>query len=136
MKVVIPLFGKWVSPRFGFSPEMLLLTIEDGKIISQKRFSTAGFPLSWWLAQFSTLKVDTVICGGIDGFCCRQLERLGIYLISDVAGDATDVIDLFLKGKLRSGWKACRGRGKRFRMGKGGFCGPPLMFNGDEEKEE
>jgi len=124
MKVAIPLFGNWISPRFGFSPEMWILTIEKGKVVSQERISMAGLALPQWFNQLSSRGVDSIICGGIDGFCHRQLENLGISVIPEIAGEANEALSLFLNGKLQPGFQAY-GRGDRERKGR--FFGPPWM---------
>ena len=126
MKVAIPLFGNWISPRFGFSPEMWILTIEKGEVVSQERISMDGLALPQWFNRLSSLGVDTVICGGIDGFCHRQLENLGISVIPEIAGEANEALSLFLNGKLQPGFRAYK-RGGRERKRKGMFFRPPWM---------
>jgi len=134
VKVAIPLFDNWISPRFGFSPEMLIVTIEDGKVISQKTISMAGLALPQWFDQFASLEIDTLICGGIDGFCHHQLKSLGISVIPEIAGEASEALTLFLNGKLEPGLRMCRGRGRGLRGGKGEFFGPPWAMN-DKKNE-
>ncbi len=134
MTVAIPLFGVWISPRFGFSPEMWILTIEDGEVLSRKTISMAGLALSQWFNQLASLGVDTLICGGIDGFCHRQLEDLGISVIPEIAGEASDALSLFLDGNLQPGVRLCRRKRMGFKDKKGRFFGPPWMMD-DKEKE-
>ena len=134
MNVAIPLFGNWISPRFGFSKEMWILTIEDGKVISQKTISMAGLALPRWFDQLASLEIDTLICGGIDGFCHNQLKSLGISVIPEIAGEASEALTLFLNGKLEPGFRMSRGRGRGLRGGKGEFFGPPWAMN-DKKNE-
>jgi len=133
MRVAIPLFGVWISPRFGFSPEMWILTIENREVVSHKTISMAGLALSQWFNQLSSLGVDTLICGGIDGFCHRQLEDLGISIISEIAGEANDALNLFLNGKLQPGFRLCGRKRRGFKRNQDGFFGPPWMM-GDKNK--
>ena len=133
MKVAIPLFDNWISPRFGFSPEMLIVTIEDGKVISQKTISMAGLALPQWFDQFASLEIDTLICGGIDGFCHHQLKSLGISVIPEIAGEASEALTLFLNGKLEPGLRICRRGGRSFRGRKSKFFGPPWAM--DDKKK-
>ena len=78
--------------------------------------------------QLSDLGIEVVICGGIDCFCCRQLDNLGISVVSDVAGETDEALDLFLKGILRTGYRA---RGRRSKgCGKGNkFFTPPWIIS-------
>lgn len=110
MKVAIPLFDMWVSPRFGFSPELWVVTVEDGRVINQTKLSMIGLTLLQWFNHISSLEIDTLICGGIDGFCQRQLEMMKISVISDVTGEADEVLKLFLKGELKPGFRKYRRR--------------------------
>ncbi|MFA4916506.1 MAG: hypothetical protein WC560_07535 [Syntrophales bacterium] len=136
MKVAIPLFGNWISPRFGFSSEMWLLNIEQGKIISQSRISMTGLAIPQWLNHISSLGVDSIICGGIDRFCHHQLENLGISVIPEIVGEANEVLSLFLNGELQPGLRICPGKGRNFR-GRRGREGMPLGLPGamDEKKK-
>lgn len=140
MKVAISLFGPLVSPRFGYSPEMILVTIEGGEIVSQERLYTRGLNIPHLLNHLSASKVDAVICGGIDDFCYRQLASRGISIVPNVVGDAERALEFFLRGKLRP-HTDCRRRGKRFCGGRGFWfdesngAGPPGKFT-TERKDD
>ena len=125
MKVAIPLFGKWISPRFGFSMEMWILSVRDGKVITQKKISMAGLYLSQWFNQLYSLGIDTLICGGIDGFCYHRLTSLGISIIPEVSGEAKEALNLFLKGKLQPGFRMGRRKGKCLRGTRNKFFTSP-----------
>ncbi len=140
MKVAISLFGPLVSPRFGYSPEMVLVTIEGGKIVSQERLFTGGLSIPHLINHLSASQVDALICGGIDGFCHRQLVSRGISIVPDVVGDAKTALQLFLKGRLRPR-SDCRRKGKRFCGGRGLWfdelnVGPPPGKFIDEREDD
>ena len=135
MKVAIPLFGNWISPRFGFSPEMWIITIENGEVVSQERIFMAGLALPQWFTQLSSLQVNTLICGGIDGFCHRQLDNLGISIIPEIAGEARMALNLFLNGKLEPGCRICGRRRSGYRGRRGRFFGPPWVID-DKKKNK
>jgi predicted Fe-Mo cluster-binding NifX family protein len=132
MKVAIPLFGTWVSPRFGYSPEVWILNVEDGEVISQKTVPMVGLSLPFWCNQLSHLGIDAVICGGIDRVCHYKLESLGISVIPEVAGEAIEVLDLFLAGKLEPGFRNCRRKGRGFKGRRGRYFEP--QWTTDEKK--
>ena len=128
MKIAIPLFGSRVSPRFGFEPEVLIVDVEERKEIDRQKFSTAGLGMPERLSLLSSLAVNTLICGGIDVFCLRSLSGRGFQIIPGVIGEADEVLEYFLSGKLREG--QCVSGGKRFRRGRrpsfsGSFSSPP-----------
>jgi predicted Fe-Mo cluster-binding NifX family protein len=140
MKVAISLFGPLVSPRFGYSPEMVLVTIEGGKVVSEEKLYIRGLTIPHLINHLSASKVDVLICGGIDGFCYRHLVSRDISVVPDVVGDAETALQFFLRGKLRPRTD-CRRRGKRFCGGRrlwfdesnGG--GPPGKFT-TERKDD
>jgi predicted Fe-Mo cluster-binding NifX family protein len=119
MKIAIPLFGSRVSPRFGCEPEILIVDIEERKETNRQRFPTTGLGIPQRISLLSSLSVDTLICGGIDIFCLRSLSGRGFQVISGVIGEADEVLNCFLSGKLREG--QCVRGGRRFRGGKGIF---------------
>ncbi len=125
VKVAVPVFERRVSPRFGLSPEMWVYTIEEGKVLGRERLAMTGFSPAQWVRELLNIGVDTLICGGIDGFYCNQLQGSGISIISDVMGEAEEIFSLFLKGGLSSGY--CKRRRRR-------FSGPPWAMDGKNHK--
>ena len=122
MKIAIPLFGHRISPRFDSSPEMWVVTVNDGEVIDQEKLSLIPRSLSQRFGQLAANGINKIICGGIDGFCLDQLEHKGIDVIKDVTGEADVALSLLLKGRLRPGF--CCDRGGR-RRSCGWRKGPP-----------
>ncbi len=123
MKIAIPLFGTRISPRFDFSPEIRIITVENGKVVRRENFPVAHLNLIQRLDQLASCGVDKVICGGIDEFCLNQLGSKGIEVIQNIAGEAEIASDLFMKGRLRPGFCCDRRRQRGFcawRRGAGG----------------
>jgi len=121
IKIAIPLFGNRISPRFDFSPEVWIITVENGEVVNQKKIPMTNLNLPQRLDQLTSNRVNQVICGGIDGFCLNQLGTKGISVLHNIAGEAEVIFNLFLKGRLRPGF-CCERRGRRFYGGK---KGPP-----------
>ena len=115
MKIAIPIFENRISPRFDFSPEMWIITVENGELVNQEKLSTSNLNLPKRLEQITSNGVDKVICGGIDGFSLNQLGNRGIDVVHDVIGEAEVAFHLFMRGRLRPGF-CCEKRGGR------GFC--------------
>ena len=120
MTIAVPLFGLRVSPRFDCAPDMMLVTVDGGEITSRQRFSMGqinSLARINWICQRG---VDVVVCGGITRFSMRSLTNRGLQVFPWVTGDAEEIIEMFLSGRLRSGlvveagkrqrrWR-CRGR--------------------------
>ncbi len=123
MKIAIPLFGERISPRFDFSPEIMIITVENREVVHHERFPIASLNLPQRLEQLTSRGVNQVICGGIDDFSLNQLGTRGIHVVHDVMGEAGVAFSLFMKGRLRPG-HCCDGRGRRgycfWRRGSGG----------------
>jgi predicted Fe-Mo cluster-binding NifX family protein len=128
MKVAIPQFESRVSPHFDFASKVLIATVEDGKAIKKELHSLIDLNALRRSAFLQKQGVEVVICGGISNFSVRLLWGNGIKVVAMIAGEAEQVLDQFLRGKLnivttpipnlpdtgrRPGRRGhCRGRGK------------------------
>ncbi len=118
LKIAIPLFGTRISPRFDVSPEIQIITVENGKVVRNENFPVVHLTPSQRLDQLVSSGVNKVICGGIDEFCFNQLGNKGIEVIHNVTGEAGEALHLFIKGALQPGF-CCNGKRGR------GLCGWP-----------
>jgi len=116
MKVALPLFKDRISPRFDVCPEIWVVELNDGKMTNQEKWPMESFNLQQRLDQLTSKGVDKIICGGIDNFCMDHLGNMGIDVIQNVAGEAGEVLNLFIRGVLRPGFYCDGNRGR-------GFCG-------------
>jgi predicted Fe-Mo cluster-binding NifX family protein len=103
MKIAIPLFGNKVSPRFDLSPELWMITAEDGEVIRQEKISMEKLDIPRRIEKLASSGVDQVICGGIHDFSLEQSRGMGIAVFHNVIGDADIALAIFLKGKLQLG---------------------------------
>jgi predicted Fe-Mo cluster-binding NifX family protein len=103
MKLAIPLFGTRISPRFDCAQELLMFTIEDGKIIKKDKLLWRGVNLYERIAELGKLGVNMVICGALDGFSHTLLRQRGIRVYSWVTGNAEKIVEIFLRGELHPG---------------------------------
>jgi predicted Fe-Mo cluster-binding NifX family protein len=111
-------------PRFGCTREILIVTVENGKIISKKRLPVtqkAFFSLSDFLG---TEQVSVMICGGIHPRFQQVIQAQKIELIWGVVGEWQLVFQAYLDGTLQSDPAFClhhrhgRNSGGRFRGGQ------------------
>jgi predicted Fe-Mo cluster-binding NifX family protein len=119
MKVAIPSFGPRVSPRFDYAPNLLLFTVENGKVVERGEFSLAHLDPWQRVEQVQTLNIQALICGGIDGRSARLLAAQRIQVIARVAGETEEALKCFLRGDLKPDSFLCPGcRRRRVRMRK------------------
>jgi predicted Fe-Mo cluster-binding NifX family protein len=104
MKVAIALFKDRISPRFDVCPEIWIVELSDGEMINQEKWPMASFNLQQRLDRLASKGLDKIICGGIDSFCMDHLGNSGIDVIHNVAGEAREVLNLLIRGGLRSGY--------------------------------
>ena len=114
MKVAIPLFKDRISPRFDVCPEIWVVELNEGEVVNQEKWPVESFDLQQRLDQLTSRGVDKIICGGIDSFCIGQLGNRGIDVIHNVAGEAGEALNLFLRGVLRPGFYCNGKRGRGF----------------------
>ena len=103
MKVAIPIFGNRISPRFDCTHRFLVVTIDEGKIVSKEKLALNSINPIQRANELVFMGVDTLICGAINEFTFRMLVAKGINVIPWIIGNMDEVLDLFLKGKLESG---------------------------------
>jgi len=96
MIVAIPIFGSEVSPRFDCAKEILLINVDEGKILDRKVLEVQATNPLHRARILSGWKVQQVICGGIDDFSLRMLNGLGIRVSPWVSGNARQALERFL----------------------------------------
>ena len=132
MKVAMALFKDRISLRFDVCPEIWIIELNNGEVISQEKWPMASFNLQQRLDQLTSKGVHKIICGGIDSFCMNHLGNMGIDVIHNVAGEAGEVLNLFIRGVLRPGFYCNGKRGRRFC---GWGRGPRGRRNMDDQRK-
>ena len=119
MNVAIPLFGSRISPRFDFCQEMLIVTIENARVVERRTVSISSLNPQQRIAELCNRNVKTLICGGINGLIYSHLRGNGISVIYDVAGEAEEALNQYLAGRLQSSTFCEEKRRRAFRKGSG-----------------
>jgi predicted Fe-Mo cluster-binding NifX family protein len=119
MNLAIPVYGSRVMPRFGFTRKIMVVTVEDGRIVSRKRLKMTPETLISLPAVLASERVSVMICGGIHPRFQQAIQGQNIQLVWGVVGEWQDVLQAYLKGTLQSNPTFClrhgRRRGSRFR---------------------
>ncbi len=125
MLVAVPLFGNEVSPRFGYTTEVMLAEVDGGRIHSLRRVVLSGRGGMQIYSLLVSMKPEVVICGGIHRSWQQSLEREQIAVVWGVIGEAEDALNSYAAGNLKSNQFVCPGRrGDRGRRsGRGGGRG-------------
>jgi predicted Fe-Mo cluster-binding NifX family protein len=119
MRVAVAVWEGRISPLFDVSRQVMLLDVENGKIINR---AEARFDRNDPVAKADRLaewKVGILICGAISGPMARLVERFGIRPIPFVSGDVEEVVRAYLSSGLPNPaltMPGCTGRRHRRRM--------------------
>jgi predicted Fe-Mo cluster-binding NifX family protein len=132
MKVAMPLFRDRISPRFDLCPEIWVVELSNGRVISEERWLVESFDLQQKLTHLASRGVEKILCGGIDSFCMDYLGNIGIDVIHNVAGEAGEVLKYFIRGRLYPG-SYCDG--KKERGFWGWRRGPRRRRNMDDQRK-
>jgi len=93
MIIAMPLFGSEVSPRFDCAGQFLIARVEEGRIVDLKQIGMEESNPVHRARRLVDRKVNKLICGGIDSFCTRILNGMGIQVIPWVTGDARKALE-------------------------------------------
>ncbi|MBD3164997.1 DUF1847 domain-containing protein [bacterium] len=101
MRFAIPLFGERVAPRCTAAGELLIGTIEEGRITSRRTEPCELLDSITLIAAVRDQEIDTLICGGISKEMRDALGPCEVEVIPNVTGTAEDVLHGLLRGDIR-----------------------------------
>lgn len=92
----IAIFGSRISPRFDCTQEFMVITCDE-QIVTEKHIETIrdDMPIMK-VRRLSALKVDTLICGGIDGPSREHLNSHGIKILANKKGEVEDTVSSYI----------------------------------------
>ena len=117
MKVAIMLYGTRVSPRFGYSPGVMIVEMSGREEIRRKTLETDDYYPEQIPVVLGKEGVEVVISGGMNKHFQDLFRFQGIQVIWGIIGEANDALTAFRGGKLTPGMGCCpEGRGPRQRQ--------------------
>lgn len=134
MKIAIPIWNGFVSSVFDFAHKLLLVDIENAKVVNRSEVALESQSLPQRTGNLKNLGVDVLICGAISQALANMVTASGIQVLPYVTGDVDNVLQAYLTGQLvqpqftmpgcwpgaRKGFGRRR-RGCRWRGGRGKF---------------
>ncbi|MBW1856194.1 MAG: lecithin retinol acyltransferase family protein, partial [Deltaproteobacteria bacterium] len=100
MKIAIAHSGIRIPPRFYYTKQFLLVTVENGTVTDRQQFPAEGLTSHTRVKKLIEKGVDTLICNDIDRTSAQQLSSNGIRIYSWVTGEAEDALRYFIQGRL------------------------------------
>jgi len=130
MKIAIPVYGDNISNVFDFAHRLLLMDIENTKVVNRSEVALESQSLPQRVGQLKSLGVDVLVCGAISRLLANMATASGIQLLPYVTGRVNDVLQAYLDGQLVQPqftmpgcWPGARkgfGRWRRGRRWRGG----------------
>jgi len=102
MKIAIPRFGEDLAPCFEHTAMITIFTVQEGRIVHRLDFPLSSREPLDRVRLLRDQEVKTVICGGVDCAYENLLRASGIEVISWVTGNAVELLEAFLQGRLTS----------------------------------
>lgn len=103
-RILIPLWGDDVAPRFDTAQEVLIAVVEEDGRISDKRVVILPEASAEGLCNLIlTERIDEVICCGIEEEYYQYLVWKKVRVIDSVAGPSAAVLERAAAGRLASG---------------------------------
>ena len=103
-KIIIPVSGNEIAPRFDLAAEVLILILEKGEKKPQEKFIVLPEASADRLCHLIlTEGIKTLICCGIEEEFYQYLSWKRIKIIENISGSHRKAAKLHLKGCLHNG---------------------------------
>ncbi len=129
MRVAMATWNGRISPVFDVARKVLILDVEDGRVIGQHEEMLPGTDPQAQASRMALLVPEILICGAISQPMAELLAATKIRVIPFTAGDVEKVIGAWLLGTLPNPTlsmpgccgrrRGCQGEGVRRRNGQG-----------------
>jgi predicted Fe-Mo cluster-binding NifX family protein len=100
MRVAVAIFGTRASPRAECCTAVLLAEVGGGRAQMLGTISGPGIVLADRAAALRRARVEVLVCGGITMEAADALRAAGIHVISEVRGEAEEILRDLATGKL------------------------------------
>jgi predicted Fe-Mo cluster-binding NifX family protein len=119
-KILIPLSGDDVAPRFDLAQEAFVATISrDGAVVEDKTIILPHASAEALCNVILTEKIDTVVCCGIEEEYYEYLKWKKVRVIDSVVGPYARVLERVRQGALADGDILLTARERRFPKKRG-----------------
>lgn len=98
--IALSTFRNRISSRLDSADEILILTLENNRVKNSKTIKIIPSSTLDKIQQIIELNPDVLICGGLTQLCDRKLQNTEITIIPWTKGNAEDVFNQFIEGKL------------------------------------
>ena len=100
MKIAIPVWNDCVSNVFDFAHRLLLVDIENAKVVNRSEVTLKGQSFPQRAGNLKNLGVDVLICGAISRALVTMITASEIEVLAFVTGRVDDVLEAYLTSQL------------------------------------
>ena len=100
MRLAVPIWGDRLSPVLDVARRLLLLEVDDGRVMSRMEHDLSSADRAQAASQ---LGVTVLICGAVSLQLSRRLSAAGVVVIPNVCGAVEEVVHAYLSGVLLDG---------------------------------
>ena len=104
MRYGIPLFAGRVAPRCTIAESIMVIRVNYGRIISKDFIEWGESSFVLLMEKLIDLRIDTLVCGGINKEDKKIIKSNGITIIDNVACSSGEICSAVEKNQLRSGY--------------------------------
>jgi len=103
-KILIPLYGNDIAPRFDLATEVLITDLDENSENREEKIVVLPQASAEQLCSLViTEEVDVVVCSGIEEEYYQYLTWKRVRVLDSVIGPRESVLERFYKGRLKSG---------------------------------
>lgn len=103
MRIAIPHHADEVAPCFEYTATMLVLTLEDGKVVDELDFPISSKDPMDRVRLLRDQDVGVVICGGVRERIADLLHARGVEVVAWVTGRVDELVAQYVDGTLVEG---------------------------------
>lgn len=108
MKIAIAADGNTVSGHFGYCERFVILTAENGSVVSRESVGNPGHQPGFLPKFLGDMGVSAVIAGGMGENAVRLFKHKGIEVFTGISGDIERAARDYIGGTLESSGAGCR----------------------------
>ncbi|WP_136810306.1 hypothetical protein [Desulfosediminicola flagellatus] len=103
-KLLIPIQGDYVAPRFDLATEILIVRFENHTLVGEPKTIIMERPSEEGLCQMAVEEnITDMVCGGIEELHYNFLVWKKVHVLDGVIGEWQTVIDKTIAGTLSQG---------------------------------
>ncbi|MBN2504398.1 MAG: NifB/NifX family molybdenum-iron cluster-binding protein [Bacilli bacterium] len=102
MKVALSVSNNLVTNHFGYCDYFIVYTVEDNKVVETEIIKNPPHQKGFLPSFLHDLGVDCIITGNMGEMAVNMFDDLNIKSYRGVEGEAAEVIEQFIQGKLKA----------------------------------